>query len=172
MTISLSQTCLPVCTAMLGHLSHLLDKARTDAQARSFDANVHITERFAPDMLPFKNQIFIACDVVKNGVARVAGMDAPKFDDSESTIEELQARIHKTLAWLATVPASAIDGREEQSFTFPVGKTGSHTMRGQDYVTMWILPNMYFHITTAYNLLRSSGVPVGKRDYLMGANQP
>jgi hypothetical protein len=96
---------------MLGHLSHLLDKARTDAQARSFDANVHITERFAPDMLPFKNQIFIACDVVKNGIARVAGMDAPKFDDSESTIEELQARIHKTLAWLATVPESAIDGR-------------------------------------------------------------
>jgi hypothetical protein len=122
-------------------------------------------------MLPFKNQIFIACDVVKNGIARVAGMEAPKYDDSESTIEELQARIQKTLAWLATVPASAIDGREDQSFTFPVGKTGSHTMRGQDYVTMWILPNMYFHITTAYNLLRSNGVPVGKRDYLMGANQ-
>ena len=73
MTISLSQACLPVCTAMLGHLSHLLDKARADAQSRGFDVNVHITERFAPDMLPFKNQIFIACDVVKNGVARVAG---------------------------------------------------------------------------------------------------
>ena len=93
-------------------------------------------------------------------------------EKSRLTIEELQARIHKTLAWLATVPASAIDGREEQSFTFPVGKTGSHTMRGQDYVTMWILPNMYFHITTAYNLLRLNGAPVGKRDYLMGANQP
>ena len=72
MTISLSQTCLPVCAAMLGHLGHLLDKARTDAQARGFDVNVHITERLAPDMLPFKNQIFIACDVVKNGVVRVA----------------------------------------------------------------------------------------------------
>jgi hypothetical protein len=172
MPISLYDAVVPSNLQILGAVDALLGKAEAFCAEHGRAAGDLIDARLAPDMLPFKNQIFIACDVVKNGVARVAGMEAPKYDDSESTIEELQARIQKTLAWLATVPASAIDGREEQSFTFPVGKAGSHTMRGQDYVTMWILPNMYFHITTAYNLLRLSGVPVGKRDYLMGANQP
>ena len=172
MSISLYDASVSTYLQTLGAVGKFLEKGLAHAQAQGLAPDDLVETRLAPDMLPFKNQIFIACDVVKNGVARVAGMEAPKYDDSESTIEELQARIQKTLAWLATVPASAIDGREEQSFTFPVGKAGSHTLRGQDYVTMWILPNMYFHITTVYNLLRLNGTPVGKRDYLMGANQP
>ncbi len=169
MSITLSSASLPVFRNALTHLHHLLEKARADATARGYDPQVLVAYRLAPDMLPFKSQIFIACDAAKLCAARLSGLEAPKFDDTENTLEELQARIQKTIDWIATVPASAVDGQEAREITFPVGKTATRTMLGEDYLKSWALPNMFFHITTAYVILRHNGVPLGKRDYLMGS---
>lgn len=169
MSITLSSASLPVFRTALTNLHHLLEKARADATARGYDPQVLVAYRLAPDMLPLKSQVFIACDAAKLCAARLGGLDAPKFDDTENTLEELQGRIQKTLDWLATVPASAIDGQEAREITFPVGKTGTRTMLGEDYLKGWALPNVFFHVTTAYAILRHNGVPVGKRDYLLGS---
>lgn len=170
MSISLSSASLPVFTTMLGNLAHCLRKAVAHAEARKFDPNVFLTTRLAPDMLPFPAQIRIACDAAKFGAARLAGIEAPAFADDETTLAELLARIDKTVAWLATVPADKIDGRETADITFPVGRDGStRTMQGEAYLKHWVLPNLFFHVTTAYGLLRHNGVELGKRDYLLGA---
>ena len=169
MSISMSSASLPVFTAMLGNLSHILDKAQAFVEAKGCDPVALTQYRLAPDMLPFTRQILIACDAAKNGVARLSGVEAPKFADDEQTLAELKARIAKTLAYLATVPSAALDGTEEKEITFPVGKDAVRTMQGQAYLTTWVLPNMFFHITTAYNILRHNGVELGKRDYLVGA---
>jgi hypothetical protein len=120
-------------------------------------------------MLPFRSQIFIACDAAKLCVARITGLDAPKYDNTENSMSELILRIDNTVAWLKTVPAAALDGLETKEVTFPVGKTGTRTMSAEDYVKTWALPNMFFHITTAYNILRHNGVAIGKSDFLAGA---
>lgn len=169
MPITLHSASVPVFTQFLGNLKHLLTKAKADVAARGYDEQALVQYRLAPDMLPFKNQIYIACDVAKLCAARVGGLDAPAYDNTENTLDELMARIDKTVAWLQTVPASAIDGQEDKEITFPVGKTGSRTMKCEAYVKTWALPNLYFHITTAYAILRHNGVAVGKGDYLTGA---
>lgn len=170
MPISMSSASLPVFSFMLSNLSHLLDKAQACADAKKFDASVLLQYRLAPDMLPFNRQVQIACDAAKNGAARLAGVEAPKFEDVESTIAELQARIQKTLDYLATVPAHALDGTEDKDITFPLGREATHTMKGEAYLTRWVLPNLFFHVTTAYDILRHNGVEIGKRDYLLGAS--
>ncbi len=106
MTISMSSASLPVFKNMLGNLSHILDKGLAHAEARKFDPAILLQYRLAPDMLPFTRQVLIACDAAKNGVARISGVEAPKFDDTESTFPELKARIQKTLDYLASVPAA------------------------------------------------------------------
>ena len=169
MSITLSSASLPVFQTALSNLLHCLNKAEANAAARKFDPNVLFAARLAPDMLPFAAQIRIACDAAKNGTARLAGIEAPKFDDNETTFAELQARIIKTLDWLATVPASAIDGREDADITFPVGRDKTRTMKGEAYLKHYALPNLFFHVVTAYALLRHNGVDVGKTDYLVGA---
>jgi uncharacterized protein len=169
MTISMSSASLPVCTRMLTNLSHILSKAEQFVEAKKIDPTALTTYRLAPDMLPFTRQVLIACDAVKNGVARLSGMEAPKFEDTESTLAQLQERIQKTLAFLATVPAQAMDGTEDKDITFPAGPGKTRSLKGQEYLTGWMLPNLYFHITTAYTILRHNGVEVGKVDYLMGA---
>lgn len=169
MPISMSSASLPVFAGMLSNLSHLLDKAQHFIDAKGCDPTAITQYRLAPDMLPFTRQILIACDAAKNGVARLSGIEAPKYPDDEQTIAELKARIVKTLAYLASVPASALDGTEDKDITFPVGRDSSRTMKGEAYLKQWVLPNMFFHITTAYNILRHNGVEIGKRDYLVGA---
>ena len=169
MAISMSSASLPIFRTMLGNLSHLLDKALAHAQSRKFDPQVLVTYRLAPDMLPFSRQVQIACDAAKNGVARISGVEAPKFEDSETTFDELRARIAKTLAWLDTVPAEKLDGTEEKEITFPVGRESTRTMKAEAYLKHWVLPNLFFHVTTAYAILRHNGVERGKADYLMGA---
>lgn len=170
MSITLSSASLPIFTTMLGNLSHCLDKALANAAARKFDPNVLMTARLAPDMLPFPAQIRIACDAAKLGAARLAGLEAPKHADDETTLEQLKARIASTLDYLATLPASAIDGREQAEITFPISRDGAtRTMPGEAYLKHWVLPNLFFHVTTAYALLRHNGVDLGKRDYLLGA---
>ena len=169
MALSMYTASVPVFQHMLRNLSHILDKADANAQARKFDPAVLMTARLAPDMLPFTRQILIACDAAKNGVGRIAGVEAPKFEDNEASIAELKARIQKTLDYLATVPASALDGTEDKEVTFPGGRDKTRTMTAQAYLLTWTLPNFFFHITTAYAILRHNGVDLGKTDYLVGA---
>lgn len=168
MTISMSSASLPVFKTMLANLSHILDKGEAYAQARKFDPSVLLQYRLAPDMLPFTRQVLIACDGAKNGIARISGVEAPKFDDTEATFPELKARIQKTLDYLATVPNERIDGTEDKEITFPVGRDKSRTMKGEAYLKHWVLANFHFHVTMAYAILRHNGVELGKADYLRG----
>jgi len=170
MSISMSSASLPIFQTMLTNLSHLLAKAQTHAEAKKFDPSVLTQYRLAPDMLPFTRQVLIACDAAKLCVARLSDLEAPKFEDTETTLVELMSRIQKTLDWLKTVPASALDGTELKSITFPVGKDKTRTMTGEDYLKHWALPNVFFHVTTAYAILRHNGVDIGKADYLLGSN--
>ncbi len=166
--MNLSNASLPVFTHFLGNLRHLLTKAQADVAARGYDEQALVQFRLAPDMLPFKTQICIACDAAKLCAARISGLDAPKYENTENTLAELVQRIDNTVAWLKTVPASALDGLEDKEVTFPAGKNATRTMTAQAYLSTWALPNMYFHITTAYAILRHNGVVIGKTDYLVG----
>lgn len=169
MTTTLTSATLPVFKTGLTNLSHCLDKATANARQRNFNPDAFIVLRLAPDMLPFASQIRIACDAAKNAAVRVSGLEGPRFADDETTFTQLQERIAKTLAWLETVPADAFDGREAQDITFPAGKDKTRTMPGEAYLKHYALPNFFFHVVTAYNLLRHAGVDLGKMDYLMGA---
>jgi hypothetical protein len=166
--MNLSSVSLPVFVQFLCNLRHLLVKAQADVAARGYDEQALVQYRLAPDMLPFKTQICIACDAAKLCVARIGGLDAPKYDNTENTLAELVQRVDNTVAWLKTVPATALDGLEDKEVTFPVGKTGTRTLTGQAYVMTWALPNVFFHITAAYTILRHNGVVIGKSDYLVG----
>lgn len=168
MSITLSSATLPVFQTALSNLAYCLKKAESNAVARNFSPEVLVGLRLAPDMLPLASQVRIACDAVKNGTARVSGLEAPKFADDETTLAQLQERIAKTLAWLATVPTDAFDGRETQDVTFPIGKEVTRTMKAEAYLKHWSIPNVYFHVTTVYALLRQAGVDLGKADFLVG----
>lgn len=169
MAISMSSASLPIFRTMLGNLIHFLDKAVAHAQARKFDPAVLASYRLAPDMLPFTRQVQIACDAAKNGIARISGVEAPKFEDDEQTFDQLKARIAKTVAWLDTVPAAKLDGTEDKEITFPVGRDSARTMKAEAYLKHWALPNFFFHVSMAYAILRHNGVELGKTDYLAGA---
>ena len=169
-TTSMHSASIPVFQHMLKNLVHILDKGAIHAETKKVDPAALTTFRLFPDMLPLTRQVLIACDAAKNGIARISGVEAPKFEDKEATFDELKARIQKTLDYLATVPASALDGAEDKEITFPVG-ANTRTMKGQDYLFTWVLPNFYFHTVTAYNILRHNGVELGKRDYLVGSQQ-
>jgi uncharacterized protein len=169
MSISMYSASVPVFQRMLGNLSHFLDKAQAYADSKKFDTAVLVNSRLAPDMLNFATQIRIACDASKLAISRIAGIEAPKFEDKESTFDELKARIQKTLDYLATVKPEQLNGTEAKDITFPVGREGqTRTLSGEDYLKHWATPNMYFHVTTAYALLRHNGVDLGKTDFLMG----
>jgi uncharacterized protein len=171
-TISMSSASAPIFKSMLGNLDYFLVKAKAHAEAKKFDPANLLSTRLAPDMLPFTRQVLIACDASKFGISRLASVDAPKFDDTESTIEQLRERIAKTVAFIDSVAADKLDGTEEKDITFPVGRDGAtRTMKGEAYLKHWVLPNMFFHVTTAYALLRHNGVELGKTDYLLGARQ-
>jgi hypothetical protein len=150
---------------MLGNLSGLLDKGAASATGRKFETAVLASARLAPDMLPLTRQVQLACDFAKNSTARLAAIDPPKFEDNETTFEEMKARIGKTLAWLATVPANTLEGSEDRQITIPL-RDRKLEMQGLPFLQRWVLPNFYFHVTTAYNILRHNGVDVGKLDYL------
>lgn len=169
MTISMASASTPVFKKMLGNLSFFLDKAQAHADAKKFDSANFVGMRLSPDMLPFSKQIQIACDAAKIGLSRISGVEAPKFEDTEVTIADLKARIDKTVAYIDTVPATSIDGTEDKDITFPVGRDASRTMKGEAYLKHWVLPNMFFHVSMAYALLRQGGVELGKGDYLVGA---
>ncbi len=170
MAISMSSASVPICTTMLGNLSHFLDKAQAFIDTKKLDATALTQYRMSPDMLPFTRQIQIACDAAKNGVARISGVEAPKFEDNEATIAELKARIQKTITYVQSVPADTLDGTESKEITFPSGRDTMRTMQCEAYLKHMLLPNMFFHVTMAYAILRHNGVDLGKKDYLAGAS--
>ncbi|MHA7834572.1 MAG: DUF1993 domain-containing protein [Algiphilus sp.] len=169
MTMTLTSATLPVFSASLANLSHCLQKALVNAEARHFSPDAFLNLRLAPDMLPFASQIRIACDTAKNATARVSGLVPPTHADDEATFLQLQARISNTLVWLETVPSDTFDGRELQEITFPTGRETTGTLSAEAYLKHHALPNFFFHVVTAYNLLRQGGVDLGKLDYLRGA---
>jgi hypothetical protein len=167
MATELYELTVPPFTRGLRALSAFLEKARVHAEANGIDPESYLSLRIIDDMNPLSKQVQTACDSPKLCLARLSGVAAPVNDDSETTLAELQTRIADTLAYLASVPREAVDGQEAKDITlnFPGGEM---KFLGQPYVTGFALPNFYFHLTTAYALLRGAGVPLGKRDY-MGA---
>jgi uncharacterized protein len=149
---------------MLSNLSGLLDKGIAHAEAKKFEASVLANSRLAPDMFPLSRQVQIACDMVKNGAARLAGRDAPRFEDNEQTMEELKARVAKTLDFVKTLPASAFEGSEDRDIKIPL-RDRTLEMKGLPYLRGFVLPNFYFHVTMTYALLRHNGVELGKPDF-------
>ena len=157
-------------THALGNLSLILEKAGANAAQRKFDPNVLLTARLAPDMLPLTRQVQIASDIAKNSVARLAGQEPPRFEDTESSIEQLRARIARTIDFLNSVPASALEGSETRDVKLPLGER-TLEFKGADFLQRWAIPNVFFHVVTAYDILRHNGVDLGKRDYLNGGRE-
>jgi hypothetical protein len=168
MPYSMSQTSLPVFEIGLNALSGLLDKGAAFATAKKLDPAVLPQYRLAPDMFALARQVQVACDMAKNGGARLADVEPPKFEDTEKTIDELKARIAKTIAFVKALDAAKIDAAVEREITFPLGPTNKGHMNGSDYLTYFVLPNFYFHLTAAYAILRHCGVELSKRDFLEG----
>ena len=166
MKISVPAVSVDIFTQVLGNLSAILEKGVAHAAAKKFDPGVLVASRLAPDMLPLAKQVQIACDIAKNGAARLAGLEAPRFEDNEKTIEELRARIARTVDYLKGVPASALEGSEERAIRVPAGPDKFLDFKGLDFIQRWAIPNVFFHITTAYAILRHNGVDIGKRDFL------
>ncbi|MES2936744.1 MAG: DUF1993 domain-containing protein [Pseudomonadota bacterium] len=168
MAITMYSASVPTLQHTLRSLGHILDKGEAHAQARKIDPAALTQFRLAPDMLPFTRQILIACDAAKLGISRIAGIEAPKFDDTEVSFADLKARVQKTLDFIATATPEAMNGTEDKDITFSVGRDKTRTMKGEDYLKHWMLPNFFFHVVTAYAILRHNGVELGKSDYLAG----
>ena len=148
-------------------LSAILKKAAAHAEAKKIDPSVFINARLSPDMLPLSSQVQIATDHAKGSLSRLAGVDVPKFEDTEKTFDELEARIQKTLAYVKTFKPEQIDGTEGKEIVLTFG-TQKFPFNGQTYLIQFALPNFYFHTTMAYAILRENGVEVGKRDFMGG----
>jgi hypothetical protein len=165
MKISMYQASAPRFANMLRNLSAILDKAQAHAEAKKIDPAVFTQSRLAPDMFPLSRQVQSACDSAKGAVARLAGVEIPRHEDTEQTFAELKARIAKTVDFVESLKPAQIDGSEERDVVLK--------LRGQDvkfnglqYLLGFAYPNFYFHVTTAYNILRHNGVEIGKRDYV------
>jgi len=159
------QASAPRFVNMLNNLSALLDKAQAHAEARKIEPAALTAFRLYPDMFPLTRQVQIACDAAKGAVARLAGVDIPKHEDTEQTFADLKARIAKTVEFIRSVPASKVEGSEERAVTLKL-RGQDTTFKGADYLLGFAWPNFYFHVTTAYNILRHNGVEIGKRDFL------
>ena len=165
MSLSMYDASLPLFTRMLGNLSAILHKAEAYAAERKIEPGVLLNARLAPDMYPLLRQVQIASDSVKGCAARLAGIDIPSYADSESSFAELQARIAKTQAFLGSVTAAQLEGSEGKSITLNFPGT-ELKFTGQEYLLHFVLPNFYFHLTTAYAILRHNGLDIGKMDFL------
>ncbi|MEJ1169793.1 DUF1993 domain-containing protein [Variovorax sp. CCNWLW235] len=165
MALSMYDLSVPVFSRGLGQLTHLLEKSLAHAKANDIDPATLVDAKLAPDMLTLAGQIQRASDASKLGVARIAGITAPSFPDEEKTYDDLLARIEKTQAFLATVDRTMIDGQEERQVTIK-SREGEAHFTAQRYLLQFALPNFFFHVTTAYGVLRHKGMPIGKMDYL------
>ena len=167
MKISMHAMSHDVFKKALAQLLYIMEKGVANAKARNFDASVLVSARLAPDMFPFVKQIQLTSDFAKNSMARLAGVDPPKFEDSEATMDELVERVKKTLDYIGTVSAAALEGSETRDIKIPL-RDRTLEMKGLPFLQNWAIPNFFFHYVTAYNLLRHNGVDIGKRDFLGG----
>jgi uncharacterized protein len=147
-------------------VANLLDKAAEHAAAKKLDPTVLANARLAPDMYPLIKQVQIACDFAKNSTGRLMGQEPPRFEDNEQTIEQLKARVGRTLEYLQSARPAAFEGAEEREITIPIPTGGALKMNGLELLRDWTLPNFYFHAVTMYDILRHNGVQLGKRDFL------
>ena len=165
MTISMYQASVPVLIRLLNNLAAILEKGAAHAEAKNIDPSVLIGSRLYPDMFPLSCQVQFASDIARRGAARLAGLEPPSIEDNETTFQELIARLQKTTSYLETLKPDVIDGSEEKSISLPVGKD-TMTFEGMPFLLYFVLPNVYFHVTTAYDILRHCGVELGKMDFL------
>jgi hypothetical protein len=165
MNISMYQASTPRFVNMLKNLSAILDKAQAHAEARKIDPAVLTNSRLYPDMFPLKRQVQVVCDTAKGAVARLAGVEVPKHEDTEETFAELKARIAKTVDFIQSIKSAQIDGSEEKNIHLKLGPR-EVDYKGMQYLLGQALPNFYFHVVTAYDILRHNGVELAKRDYL------
>ena len=166
MSFSMSLASLPTFEIGLNALSAILDKAEAFAVAKKIDPAVLLNTRLAPDMFPLVRQVQVATDLAKNGAARLAGVEPPRYEDKETTIAELKARLAKTVAFVRSLDPKQIDAAADRQITFPLGPSNKGEMRGDDYLNHFVLPNVYFHLAAAYAILRHCGVEIGKQDFL------
>lgn len=155
----------------LRNLRHIVEKGAAHARERGVAPDSLLALRLVDDMLPLSRQVQIACDMAKNGASRLAGQEPEAIADEESTVDQLLARIDRTLAIVRGFDASRIDGQEGREIVLAM-RTGEMRFNGQDYLLNFVLPNLYFHITAAYALLRREGAPLGKIDYIAGPDAP
>jgi len=165
MKLSMHAMSVDVFTHALGSLSAFLEKGQAHATQKKFEPAVLLASRLAPDMFPLTRQVQLACDLAKNSIARLVGQEPPRFPDTETSFEELHARIARTIDYLKSVPASALEGAETRDLKVP---TRGETLefKGLAFLQHWAIPNVFFHVTTAYLILRHNGVELGKRDFL------
>ena len=166
MTYSMSRASLPAFSLGLAVLSSLLDKAAALCAAKKIEDAVILQSRLAPDMFAFVRQVQTTTDLAKNGASRLVGAEPPRHADDETTFAQLKARVDTTLRYLETIDPKKIDAAEEQEIVFPLGPDSKAAMKGGDYLAQFLLPNFYFHLATAYAILRPNGVELGKRDFL------
>jgi len=165
MSISMYEASVQPIRRSLTNLKAILEMAATHAETRKIDPSVLINARLFPDMFPLSRQVQIATDVAKGAVSRLAGVEPPKYEDDESTFAELVARIDKTIALLDSFKPDQINGSEEKNISLPL-RDRTVTFKGLPYLLDFVLPNVYFHVTTAYGILRHNGVELGKKDFL------
>jgi uncharacterized protein len=170
MKLSMHALSAEVFSNSLGNLSWILEKTESNAAQRKIDPAVLLAARLAPDMLPLTRQVQIACDLAKNSVARLAAHEPPRFEDTETSIAELRARIARTLDYLRSVPVSALEGAETRDIKVPAGER-TLEFKGLEFLQRWAIPNVFFHVTTAYDILRHNGVELGKRDFIGGGRE-
>jgi hypothetical protein len=169
MTLTMHASSAPAFLRVLNNMLSWLDKAQAYAEVRKFDVNNYLGLRLAPDMLPFTRQIQIATDGIKGCMARLSGQEIPKWDDTEATMDDLRARIRKTIAYVESFQAEQINGTEGKEILLPTRSGDPMKFTGENYLKHFVLPNMYFHATTTYALLRHAGVEIGKKDFLGAA---
>ena len=165
MTISMYQASVPVFVRMLNNLADILKKAATHAEAKKIDQAALLQSRLYPDMFAMRRQVQVATDAAKGCTARLAGIEPPRYDDDESNIADLVGRIERTIAYVSSVKPEQIDGSEGRTITLKV-RDQTRTFPGMAYLLNFALPNFYFHVTTAYDILRHNGVELGKQDFL------
>jgi hypothetical protein len=165
MTISMYQASAPRFANALKNLSAILDKTQAHCEAKKIDPAVLLASRLYPDMLPLLRQVQIASDNAKGAVARLAGVEVPKYEDTEETIADLKARLAKTIDFVSSIKPAQIDGSEEKDIHLKLGPR-EVDWKGMQYLLGFALPNFYFHVVTAYDILRHNGVEIGKRDFI------
>ncbi len=165
MTISMYQASIPPLTQSLSNLIHILEKGLAHAEAKKIEPEVLVNARLYPDMHPLKKQVQIASDISRRGIARLAGVEAPVMEDKETTFAELIERTKNSISYLKTFTPEQIDGTENKVIKLPLPDQ-TYTFAGMPFLLYFVMPNVYFHVTTAYDILRHCGVELGKRDFL------